>query len=156
MRKYFLLGVAMLVATNVNATTDYAEVTAKATIEVANTITCSDIDWTTTVIKQNNKAFTIDSTYPDVVPTDVISSDYGYISNYGTLVCEGIGANATANIPSSITLRAENGNTPLTVRPFSGAVVDEDGRFYAPTYLDVPEKVTAGNYEAKFTVTFTY
>jgi len=55
MRKYFLLSaIALLAATNVNATTDYAEVTARAKIEVANTFECDDVDWGTIVVKAEN------------------------------------------------------------------------------------------------------
>ena len=56
MRKYFLLSaVALLAATSANATTDYAEITAKATIEVANKYTCSELNFGTIVLKQDNQ-----------------------------------------------------------------------------------------------------
>jgi len=55
MRKYFLLSaVALLATSTANATTDYAEVTAKATIEVAGTFDCPEIDFGKIVVKQNN------------------------------------------------------------------------------------------------------
>jgi len=60
MRKYFLLSaVALLATSTANATTDYAEVTAKATIEVATEFTCDEINWGTIVVKANNPDFTL-------------------------------------------------------------------------------------------------
>ena len=60
MRKYFLLGATVLLAVNTaNATTDYAEVTAKATIEVARQFECTDFDFGTIVIKENNPETTV-------------------------------------------------------------------------------------------------
>ena len=143
----------MLATTTANATTDYAEVTAKATIEVANTIECTDLDWGTIVVKQNNQPFTLDSLHPDTPQTDVISYD----NNKGSMTCTA-SSDAQGTLPSypaNLTLTANNGGEPIALR-LSPDTVEFDGFFAIESALDFPANVKAGDYEAKFTLTLTY
>ena len=56
MRKYFLLSaVALLTATNVNATTDYANIVASANIEYSNEVSCTEMKFGNIVLKNNKE-----------------------------------------------------------------------------------------------------
>ena len=143
MRKYFLLSaVALIISGNANATTDYAEVTAKATIEVAGTFECDDYDWGTIVVKQNNEPFTIDS-FDGSEHKDLISIS----SLPGSLSCtdEFLG-NDTID---EVKLTNENGDI-ITI---SGMFADEDAIYGAQ--LNIPANVKPGEYTGSFTITVT-
>lgn len=140
----------MLATTTANATTDYAEVTARAKIEVANSVECTDLDWGTIVVKQNNQEFTLDAYDPSKSQTEVISYD----NNKGESSCSGIGGNGSYNLPDSLTLTSDNGGNPLTLHLYRDSF--EDGFFLLGSSLTVPANVKTGNYEAHFTVSFTY
>ncbi|MBQ8870397.1 MAG: DUF4402 domain-containing protein [Alphaproteobacteria bacterium] len=151
MRKYFLLSaVALIAATTANATTDYAEVTAKATIEVANKYDCGEVNWGTIVVKQNNSDILLqmDSDTGKVTSgsDDVISvtgASRAQCDNSETeLYPEGM------NIPS-ITLRADGKTQTLTYAP------DGYGDFIGGS-LTIPAKIEAGTYTGSFTITETY
>ena len=165
MRKYFLLSaVALLTATNANATTDYAEVTAKATIEVANQMECSDWDLGTIVIKSNNPTTTI--------TTDTITLDYDSdiilsISN-GTnsysLVCyvsdyTGNYSNITVGVPNAIKLTGKtNGDQIIINNITSDAHDDASGGIELAINgtFNIPASVKADDYESVFTVNMVY
>ena len=144
MRKYFLTcAVALLTATNVNATTDYAEVTAKATIEVANIFECSEIDYGTIVVKQNNRAAELIATDHDVTgegADDIIStSDWSKAnSSCSTSVWGNKG---------DVTLKNSNGDKIAMNIYGQGTTLE--------TILYIPTNVKAGDYTASFTVTQT-
>ena len=158
MRKYFLLSaVALMAATSANATTDYAEVTAKATIEVANELNCWDLNWGTIVVKQNNQAFTLDSassTSEEVMAQVIRYDEDGYF------ICNGIGSDtADYNLPDTVTLTSDNAGTPLTLRiltPGPESMGIDDGSVVIYSELSVPANVKPGYYESQFTVSFTY
>ena len=145
MRKYFLLGVAALLATSTaNATTDYAEVTAKATIEIAGTFECDDIDFGTIVVKQNNGEININDS------CKANSDDLISISASDCLSqCRANSSFGTTGF-DDVTLKNENGNT-ITLTDI--ALVD-DGTLYS--FLNIPANVKAGEYTGSFTVTVTY
>ncbi|MBE6451381.1 MAG: hypothetical protein E7016_05400 [Alphaproteobacteria bacterium] len=145
MRKYFLLSaVALLSISTANATTDYAEVTARATIEVAGTFECDDIDFGTIVVKQNNGGMvvgdpliegTIGSASPDFI--SATGSPYSFCTvlpqdtqEYRTL------------------LKNSNGDSLSLV-----TMVDNSSVY---SELTIPAKVKAGEYTGAFTVTVTY
>ena len=147
MRKYFLLSaVALLATSTANATTDYAEVTAKATIEVAGTFTCGDINWGTIVVKQNNKETYIDlliETSSEAGP-DVLS--YEPISEGGSY-CD-LSQSAHYEYDKDITLTSDEGNT------MTASVYNEGEKLGGK--LNIPANVKAGDYTGSFTVTATY
>jgi len=145
MRKYFLLSaVAMLMTTTANATTDYAEVTAKATIEVANTMSCDNIDWGTIVVKQNNGEINIDDSC-EADSDDLISISASDCRSQ----CRANSSFETTGF-DDVTLKNENGNT-ITLTNIDLA---DDGTLYS--YLNIPANVKAGTYTGSFTVTVTY
>jgi len=155
MRKYFLLSaVAMLVATSANATTDYAEVTAKATIEVANTFTCSDLNFGTIVVKQNNGDSKViaNSVVGVIFEGDIlsVSSDASYSQCHGfgeTMDPEG---SFNTSVPDSVPLT--DGTNELEVKPS----LDSSSMDIIGGELEIPAHVKAGEYTGSFTVTFTY
>ena len=143
MRKYFLLSaVAMLITTTANATTDYAEVTAKATIEVAGTFSCPEIDFGTIVVKQGNEEFVISDNTSE--SEDLISmSGYSNIS-----VCDN--EQAIDNLESSTELTSAEGNK------LSLNIVTNTDSEDIHTELTIPANVKPGEYTGSFTVTATY
>jgi len=153
MRKYFLLSaVALMAATTANATTDYAEVTAKATIEVAGTFSCSDMNFGTIVVKQQNAETTIsygeglENTRYD--KTSILS-----VTNVSNSLCSTLTTEDTGvSFPESIELTANGKSTKLIYYP-------EMDIEYAPSFygiLKIPAQVQAGEYTGSFTVTHTY
>ncbi|MBE6451738.1 MAG: hypothetical protein E7016_07250 [Alphaproteobacteria bacterium] len=151
MRKYFLLSaVALMTATNVNAATDYAEVTAKATIQKANLVTCDELNWGTITIKQDNAAFTLDSTEPGTGFSDLISISGGN----SQFTCNSANMTSlTKNNEGSLYLVNENGaEMSLEV----GDVWEMDGKTYFATQLHIPEDVEAGTYTGTFTAFGVY
>ncbi|MBE6451302.1 MAG: hypothetical protein E7016_04995 [Alphaproteobacteria bacterium] len=149
MRKYFLLGaVALLATSTANATTDYAEVTAKATIEVANTFGCDEIDFGTIVVKQDNHEF-------------VIASD----SSGYTIIGEGASDFISMNIndPKSTChdfypdLEQINVTTKLTNDKGDKMTLSCHGAedMLYPE-LTIPANVKAGTYTGSFTITINY
>jgi len=165
MRKYFLLGVAMLVATNVNATTDYAEVTAKATIQIAGQLSCpSSIDFGTIVVKANNAEsfvyFSGGNFTGDILSVSAFTNPDNFVegSYNGELGC-GVNLNdeigevvATFSIPPSIKLKNGENEMLLTLNTIENTTWD----MFIDPRLTVPQKVTAGDYIGAFTVTATY
>ncbi|MBQ2810574.1 MAG: DUF4402 domain-containing protein [Alphaproteobacteria bacterium] len=154
MRKYFLLGVALLVANNAFATTDYAEVTAKATIQIANKIECTgDLDFGTIVMKANNSASTVSidiSEYHstgdvlsvvDINSPDCIFGDDGV--NYVNI--------EESDLPTSVTLTGEQSGKTVSVTDFE--IYDGTG---LNATLNIPANVTADTYVGTFTLAVAY
>ena len=159
MRKYFLTcAVAMLVATSANATTDYAEVTAKATIQVANTMECDSFDYGNIVVKANNPKSYV---YADKTFTEGVLSITGNTLFAVTCVTNAPDSGNVENVsfPSSVTLKGTTSDTPLTL---TGLTVDSDGtmtpmEFYiGEGTLEIPANVKADTYTGSFTVSYTY
>ncbi|MBE6450848.1 MAG: hypothetical protein E7016_02660 [Alphaproteobacteria bacterium] len=153
MRKYFLLfAVALLVTSNVNATTDYAEVTAKATIEVANKIECSNLNFGKIVVKKNNEATTVISTPDDGMGDEVVlSKDILSHTGMSSVYCEDAAMAMDQlgySFPPTVTLTGTGGN--LTAKLSSVSYGKIEGQ------LSIPNNVTGGDYTGSFTVSFTY
>ncbi|MBE6450390.1 MAG: hypothetical protein E7016_00305 [Alphaproteobacteria bacterium] len=148
MRKYFLLSaVALLATTTANATTDYAEVTARAEIQVANESACDDIDFGTIVVKDGNEAFTIGfSGITGDGESDVIS--VGEYTKY--IHCTNMGDSANID-EETIILKNKTGDE-MSLRLMGGIPSDEE----FAVYLDVPNNVHSGEYTASFTIAITY
>ena len=147
MRKYFLFSaVALMISSTVNATTDYAEVTAKATIEVAGTFECSDLDFGTIVVKQNNQSASVsleDLDNGDIAYDDIISyKDYSWAHCSHSNYLDG---------PTSVTLRGTNTDNVINV-----SRIDISGDNTIDATLNIPAKVVADEYTGSFTVTATY
>ena len=152
MRKYFLLSaVALMVATTANATTDYAEVTAKATIEVAGTFSCSNLNFGTIVVKQNNAdtmvwADSYDGFEDEPLSTDVISQ-----TGVSTAYCSKLHDNDIHDVSYPTTFSLTGGGSTLTATiSYDSANGEFDGS------LSIPAQVKAGEYTGSFTVTYTY
>ncbi|MBE6450728.1 MAG: hypothetical protein E7016_02055 [Alphaproteobacteria bacterium] len=153
MRKYFLLSaVALLAATSANATTDYAEVTARATIEVAGKISCTDMNFGTIVVKKDNAESVVDMNYifNDESYWDVSTQgDIISITGYDLTKCENgflaMGDPYHPEFPSEITL--SNGTSKITVTD-----VYYDGEKVSSAKLHIPAKVTGGEYTTSFTI----
>jgi len=147
MRKYFLLSaVALLVATSANATTDYAEVTAKATIEVATKFSCDNIDYGTIVVKQNNSPFVIDAELGVVDDTNSLISWSGDTGITGVSTC---GITFDDDFNENVTLKNNNGDK-ITLSVYSRY----DDSFLISA-LRIPAQVKPGEYTGSFTVTVT-
>ena len=153
MRKYFLTcAVALLAASTANATTDYAEVTAKATIEVANSLYCTDdLKFGTIVVKQNNSAstVTIDDSGQPIIAGDIISvsePDDGdnavQCFDHDDNVIEG-------NLSHPTTIKLSNGTNELDV-----TLLSNGGNITG--ILHIPPMVNKGDYTGSFTVSYTY
>ncbi|MBE6450758.1 MAG: hypothetical protein E7016_02205 [Alphaproteobacteria bacterium] len=149
MRKYFLLSaVALLAATSANATTDYAEVTARATIEVAGTFSCTDLDFGTLVFKQGNEAFNygVDGyfgtgtyTHKDLISASNISFNCELpLGIYNAAITD-------------ITLKNENSDE-LTLNLLLGMA----NSFWYEPFLEIPANIQPGTYTGTFTITLTY
>ena len=146
MRKYFLLSaVALLATSTANATTDYAEVTAKATIEHAGTLDCpSEWDFGTIVIKPNNEALVIDD-------GDSTSSDFIQMSGGGErFMCDEIGVYAN---DYTIAL-TNNGNDFITLDIIKGYEDEVSTEFWSKLTLE--ENTSTGEYVGNFRITKTY
>ena len=153
MRKYFLLtAAALLAASTANATTDYAEVTARAKIEVANQHTCSNLDFGTIVVKKDNPEITL-----------------------YTMMNSGSGVNISYDNRGDVI--SISGDTPLTCNWDASQQPDGDGDTHAEltnangdkmdliiywgggsteARLIIPANVKAGVYEGSFTFTMVY
>jgi len=158
MRKYFLLSaVAMLMTTTANATTDYAEVTAKATIQIANKMECTDLNFGTIVVKQNNAASKLIFDYDAFANGEFTAT--GDILSYTGMKhthCLFSSENAEADIDSyerNIILTGENGGTMSVDIELLEA--DTNYADFGGT-LNIPEKVTAGTYTGSFGVSTVY
>ena len=150
MRKYFLLSaVAALAASTANATTDYAEVTARATIQVAGTLDCeSSIDWGTIVVKQGHGDITIASDDADL-PDGILSMPYAG----GIMAFCGYGEDDAIQFqPTTVTLaKKDGGEGILTYKPeYSGGHESIVGT------LTIPAGTVSGDYEGSFTAVRTY
>ncbi|MBE6450854.1 MAG: hypothetical protein E7016_02690 [Alphaproteobacteria bacterium] len=144
MRKYFLLSaVALMISGTANATTDYAEVTAKATIEVAGTFTCEDLDFGTIVVKQNNSVMSLvaPGSTSESLPEGIIS-----VSGSGVAMCDGT---SFSDGKISLDLKNENNQT-------MNLLVDKVAGDTLVGTLTIPTEVKAGTYTGSFTVTQTY
>ncbi|MBQ8870803.1 MAG: DUF4402 domain-containing protein [Alphaproteobacteria bacterium] len=154
MRKYFLLSaVALIISGTANAATDYAEVTAKATIEVAGTFTCSDLDFGTIVVKQGNEEFDISSFD---LNEGVTYDNYAIsISGFNPSECAysgGYDAGDDGTFPPITSyLRNANGDSLLFSADFQNFY---GGELHGT--LTIPANVKAGEYTGSFTVTLTY
>ncbi|MBE6451021.1 MAG: hypothetical protein E7016_03540 [Alphaproteobacteria bacterium] len=152
MRKYFLISaVALLSIGTANATTDYAEVTAKATIEVANEVDCGEVNWGTIVVKQNNSDILLQmNPYTGEVTSG--SDDVISVTDSDSAVCSTMDGNfdwdGISELPS-VTLRAEGEIQTLTYVPV-GDMTSLAGK------LTIPANVKAGTYTGSFTVSVTY
>ena len=147
MRKYFLLSaVALLAATSANATTDYAEVTAKATIEVATKFSCDELNWGTIVVKQDNEEFLI------LQDGSSTSDDLISISGNGLTSCS-YDDLSDVSFPETnyenVILTNDNGDEIELTEVYS--FDNEIG-----TTLVIPDNVQPGEYEGHFTITLTY
>ncbi|MBQ8870910.1 MAG: DUF4402 domain-containing protein [Alphaproteobacteria bacterium] len=159
MRKYFLLGaVALLAASNANATTDYAEVTAKATIQVASSATCDILNFGTIVVKQGNEdsTVTLDS---DDYSKPIITGDILSVSGANVPACsfgDGTGELTGGNsLPTSLTLTGDKTGETMTVTNFE--MYDEsDYSYYILATLNIPAGVAADVYTGSFTVYRAY
>ena len=143
MRKYFLISaVALMAATSANATTDYAEVTAKATIEVANTFTCPNLDWGTIVVKQQND---------DIIIVSESGSDSDDLISYS----------GTGKTECNIDVMNDYGET-ISLKNSSGDTINiliQSEYSESPSLIStitIPANVKAGEYTGLFTVTKTY
>ena len=148
MRKYFLLSaVALLATSTANATTDYAEVTAKATIEVAGTFTCDPIDYGTIVVKQGNEEFTIyqsgESSSNDLISISGVSGGYCELSTDGVFMED--------KELDDVVLKNENGDTITLIDLWM-----EGGSNSILHTLEIPADVKPGDYTGSFTITQTY
>ena len=154
MRKYFLLSaVAMLMTTTANATTDYAEVTAKATIQVAGTIECTDIDYGTIVVKQGNEKIHIVG-YDEYESKDILS----ITTVRDQAVCytnDGYSQAGDFSYPNSVTLSGTTSDTPLTLTLYDPAWGANNDAWLMPE-LTIPANVKADTYTGSFTMTYTY
>ncbi|MBE6450514.1 MAG: hypothetical protein E7016_00950 [Alphaproteobacteria bacterium] len=136
MRKYFLLSaVALLAATSANAKTDYAEVTAKATIEVATKYGCDELNLGKIVVKKNNAEFTFSEA--DQSDDNLISVE----NNILDLHCEGPLDPIIANID------LKNPDAPDKVIKLN---YDGISAWYTVT---IPANITAGEYSGTITMT---
>ena len=145
MRKYFLLSaVALLVTTSANATTDYAEVTAKATIEVANEFSCDEINYGTIVVKQGNESFTIGdlSTGGDVSHIDDIISWKGTANT--SAYCTGMNTEDMERFTTELT-NAAGDTISLIIESGGGSRLSSD--------ITIPADVQPGEYTGSFTLT---
>ena len=144
MRKYFLISAVALLATSTAfATTDYAEVTAKATIEVATELDCGSINFGTIVVKQNNAASTV---------TVGMADDDSYTTTGDVISVSGQNSGTTCwttagNFPTSVTISDENSNTMQIDIKMNSSYNILGGT------LHIPGNVNAGTYEGSFTVT---
>ncbi|MBE6451291.1 MAG: hypothetical protein E7016_04935 [Alphaproteobacteria bacterium] len=166
MRKYFLLSaVAILAATNVNATTDYAEVTARATIEMANEVTCSEFNFGTFVIKKGNGEISFDSSQIGMDELSHLSGDINSLishSGYTSAVCSLSdmdnaiidGATTSTNY---VTLKGKKSSKTLNAELKSGGYMpgSSDGVYFSGI-LTIPEDIEADEYTGSFTINFTY
>jgi len=147
MRKYFLLSaVALLATSTANATTDYAEVTAKATIEVATKFSCDNIDYGTIVVKQNNASFVIDAELGVVDDTNSLISWSGDWGITGVSTCS---ITFDDDFDENVTLKNNNGDN-ITLN-----VYNRLGDPFLISTLTIPAQVKPGEYTGSFTVTVT-
>ncbi|MBQ2811199.1 MAG: DUF4402 domain-containing protein [Alphaproteobacteria bacterium] len=147
MRKYFLISaVALLAATNANAAPDYAEVTAKATIEVAGTFECTDMDFGTIVVKQNNKETTLVENLSESKSMGYNVDDIISISGEGYSRCTTNSSILNVSEPNITLSNASNDKLSLSV--------EDVGGFLGGTLI-IPANVKAGEYTGSFTVTVT-
>ncbi|MBE6450831.1 MAG: DUF4402 domain-containing protein [Alphaproteobacteria bacterium] len=152
MRKYFLTcTVALLATSTANATTDYAEVTAKATIEVATQLDCSELDFGTIVVKQNNAASTV------TIPQEgrlTYTGDVLSVEDYSRGLCRGIDDEESYSITSTaatINLIGEKSKEIITANVVPDAV--ELFEFEIEGVLNIPQNVTADTYIGSYTLT---
>ena len=155
MRKYFLLSaVALMATTTANATTDYAEVTAKATIEVANTLNCApnEFGWHI-VVKQNNSDILITMNQSGIVSnsSDFISlSEIDGLNGATTTACFFV-EGADINIPDTIALK--NGTKEIVLTP---VLLPMGNMLAIAGDISIPANITAGDYIGTFTISQTY
>ena len=150
MRKYFLLSaVALMAATTANATTDYAEVTAKATIQVAGTISCTDFNFGTIVVKNQNEESVLEVQYNSSYPSgDILSvSNPAGSECSNNLTIGGYQDYTNIDIPTVI---LKNGDNEMSAT-FEAA--NNDG---LTGILTIPANVKAGEYTGSITITATY
>ena len=150
MRKYFLLSaVAALVASTANATTDYAEVTARATIQVAGTVNCTDMDFGTIVVKSGRaddtvvsiSAFDNEITFDTAHVLSVTGASRGE--------CYPTSNDYVMKSSSSTVLTNQNGDT------LSLVIESDDFESFGGS-LTIPADVNPGTYTGLYTVTYTY
>ncbi|MBE6451818.1 MAG: DUF4402 domain-containing protein [Alphaproteobacteria bacterium] len=156
MRKYFLLSVAaLMMTTSANAKTDYAEVTAKATIEVAGSLVCDNLNFGTIVVKQGNAPSTV--TTDDATNTftgDIISVSAKEGEKLGYGYChpssdpENFGVEITLS-DTQVVLKDTDGHT------MTADINNGNGSMITGT-LNIPGNVTAGTYTGTYTVTYNY
>ncbi|MBQ8870842.1 MAG: hypothetical protein IJ019_05655 [Alphaproteobacteria bacterium] len=151
MRKYFLLSAAALtMTTSANATTDYAEVTAKATIEVAGTFDCDPLEFGTIVVKSGRTEPTVVTIDKDVA-ADFDKNHIVSISDAVVAYCYNASApNGLDNLTeTSVTLKGSKGSLDVTLIPYRVQGVIGGA-------LTIPADVKADEYVGSFTVTVTY
>ncbi|MBE6451081.1 MAG: hypothetical protein E7016_03865 [Alphaproteobacteria bacterium] len=153
MRKYFLWSaVALMLTTTANATTDYAEVTAKATIEVAGTFSCSVMNFGTIVVKQNNAISTV--TFNDDTENGInqTTGDILSLTDAQAAFCEDIPL-PEVSMPTNVLLTSNTSTDKLSISNFA---FDTNYEQYILGTLTIPANVKAGEYTGSFTITYTY
>ncbi|MBE6451727.1 MAG: DUF4402 domain-containing protein [Alphaproteobacteria bacterium] len=159
MRKYFLLSfAALMAATSANATTDYAEVTAKATIEVAGTFSCDPIDFGTIVLKQGNGEIILHG-LDGAVEGDKASllspSEYqSFLAECSFVANENIDQ-GNFNLPETIQLTGEDPNNKISMKN-TNAYPTSEGYTYVTGSLYIPADAEADTYNGTFTMSVTY
>ncbi|MBQ2810542.1 MAG: hypothetical protein IJF12_00055, partial [Alphaproteobacteria bacterium] len=137
--------VALLATSTANATTDYAEVTAKATIEVAGTFECDDIDFGNIVVKQNNRAVTVNNDDTIWADGEGINDIISFSLSDNIVSCT---ASVSEEYNETVTLKNDNGDKmSLNVYGYGAGLASA---------LYIPANVKAGEYTGSFTVTVTY
>ncbi|MBE6451756.1 MAG: hypothetical protein E7016_07340 [Alphaproteobacteria bacterium] len=160
MRKYFLLSaVALMAASTANATTEYAEVTARATIEVAGSLDCSDMDFGTIVVKQNNVASKVWSELNGDFPDTQYSGDVLSISDASTCRCNRSSYQQNiyeSDATSAITLKGTKDPSKTIEVSNIHTVRGGSAGFNVFADLDIPPSVAADTYTGTFTVSTVY
>ncbi|MBE6451452.1 MAG: hypothetical protein E7016_05770 [Alphaproteobacteria bacterium] len=143
MKKYLLLFLFTFLTTVANATTDYAEVTATATIEVAEVIQCENsvLNFGDLAIKSGNKASTVTVGSTTSSTGDVIAT-----KNTSTATC----SDSTLDWDSvgDVTLTSKDTTDTLTM-----SNIGLDGNNNVTATLYIPENTDSGTYTGTFTVT---
>ncbi|MBE6451138.1 MAG: DUF4402 domain-containing protein [Alphaproteobacteria bacterium] len=162
MRKYFLLSAVALMATSTaNATTDYAEVTAKAKIKTALVIDCGngttdEMDFGTIIVKANHSGGTVRLGSTSGTGDILAVEDSG-----GDLICYSGMEQSVVNdlsFPEEVILSGNVSGDELILRPSVKDKVDnmDVHDFILGGYLEIPEGASDDTYTGSFTITYTH
>ena len=155
--------VALMISGTANATTDYAEVTAKATIQVAGSLDCTDLNFGTIVVKQNNADISLpfnEIGFPDDYSSDILSIS-GIDGTEGVcLASVHSGSEENISVSETVTLTGTtNPTNKMTVLLDAYEGIDDGDGYKIVLYnsiLQIPAKVQPDTYTGSFTVSFTY